>query len=522
MPALKTFLLSLAVAMVVDSDDVMASDTLLYRSPYEARILNSEEAEADFLALFLAVNSDSASYLKYSSSLAHFLSSLDPKVEIAKGGKRKAKVIFKEVHDYFFRQYQENVLFERIFDVGTYNCLTASMLYSLVLDRYGIPFEVKEKPTHVYLVAYPGSDNILFETTSPKGFFVLDEKAKREYVAGLVAMKLTTQEYVNSIGAANAFNEFYYSNQNISLRQLAGLQYFNLAVESYESGDKDDAIMNAMKATLLYPCTKNMFLKMSLIREVLANSDYESLTHIAYLAEFANSSQDTQDKKYVLGVFGDMLNTKLIKKSNESFVSRAYGVLNDRIKDKELRNEVTYNYELSMTNWYSMKGDMDSALVYAERVYVQNPNDVRIHDLVARSLALKTEKWKGDTKAIETLHTYEQKFPFLSNNNLFRTIVVYQYAARAYSLFTQNAGIEGNECLQRVEKTIDELGGCPMMMEQLIAFAYAEAGAFHFRQRQYARAKEILRRGLEIVPDHGELKERLKIVEEEEVRISRR
>jgi len=95
-------------------------------------------------------------------------------------------------------------MFSRIFEAGIYNCVTASMLYALILDHYQIPYEIKEKPTHIYLVALPGKDNILFETTNPRGLYVPDEKFKRDYVNSLVQLKYTTQEHVNEVGLANA------------------------------------------------------------------------------------------------------------------------------------------------------------------------------------------------------------------------------------------------------------------------------------------------------------------------------
>lgn len=119
------------------------------------------------------------------------------------------------------------------------------MLYAIILEKYRIPFDIKEKPTHVYLVTYPDDENILLETTNPRGFYVPDEKAKQEYLEGLITMKFTTRAYVNSVGQANAFNEFFYNNENISLNQLAGLQYHNHAITAYEEKNIDLAIQCA-------------------------------------------------------------------------------------------------------------------------------------------------------------------------------------------------------------------------------------------------------------------------------------
>jgi tetratricopeptide (TPR) repeat protein len=510
-------LVCLLLSVVVTLRSATAADTLLYKSTYEARLLHStiDQINRDFFALFLAINSDSASYETRAFSLNAFYAYLDQKLSGAKSGKLKAKTIFREVHSYFFKQYEDNVMFDGIFRNGAYNCLTASMLYSLVLDRYSIPYEIKEKPSHVYLVSFPGTEDILFESTNPRGLYVPDEKAKREYVAGLVATKFVTQEYVNSIGVARAFNEFYYSNQNITLQQLAGLQYYNQALLFYEQKDIHGAIISALKADMLYPCTRNRYLKSALIREAISNTNFETLTDIVYLAEYANASPDVQDKRYVLSVFGDLLDLKLIEKGEDAFVTDAHNILATRVKDENLKSDIAYNYQLAMAHWYAMKGDMDEALTSAEKAHAINPNDARLQDLVFRAITFATEEIKGKEQAVERLQLYAEKFPFLKSNKRFRALTVYQYSLRAYGLFMQNLGTEGYKYLTLIEEELNS-GGNAMIVEHLTGMAYAEAGAYHFRRKEFQKAKEILQKGLTFFPEHGEIKERLKITEDEE------
>jgi tetratricopeptide (TPR) repeat protein len=518
MPTQKTLIACLLAATIALTTQANAIDTLVYRSAYEARVLTRtvNKNNVDYFALFLAVTSDSAVSVSYSSSLNGFLSQLDPKVARLKANKPKAKLIFKEVHTRFFKVYEENVMFERLFSDGTYNCVTGSMLYSLILDHYNIPYEIKEKPTHIYLVAFPVSDNILFETTNPRGLFVPDDKSKREYVSGLVSMKLTTQDHVNSVGVSNAFNEFYYANQNISLQQIAGLQYFNHAIAKYDSKDLAGAIRSATKSTMLYPCPKTTFMKSSLIREALANSTFESLTDISYLAQFGNSATDVKDRKYVVGIFGDFLDTKLITEGKDTLTANAYKILAEGLTDPKLKNEVIYLYELGMSTWLSMKGRSDQSLEHGEKAYALNPNDARLQDLISRAIILQTDKQKSKKESVEALEAYARKFPFLTSNRTYRMLVVYQYCLRAYSLFLEDSGTEAYTYLNKIETQLNDIGGDTMIIYEMIGHAYAEAGAYHFRRKEFTKAKEIMHKGLVLAPDHGELRERIRITEREE------
>lgn len=493
-------------------------DTLIYRSQFEARLVNStvNSANANYFSLFLAINSDSIDCERHSATLNGFYPFLDAKLSRARTNKQKAMIIFKEVHARFFRMYEEVVLFDRIFTDGTYNCVTASMLYALVLDKYRIPYEVKEKPTHIYLVTFPRQENILFETTNPRGLYAPDEKAKRDYVEGLVAMKLITREHVNNVGMDRAFNEYYYDNQNISLRQLAGLQYYNQALALYHvEKNIDGAITSALKANILYPNTKNLYVKTFLIRESLRNANFKTMSDVRHLAEFASTAADVSERKYVLSVFGDLLDTKLIQQSEEAFVAEAYRILSTRATNETLKLELNYNYEMTMAHWYGMKGEMDEVLVRAERAYAINPDDARLQELVARAVALKSDDIRGEAKAIESLTAYSEKFPFLKSNKTFKTLMIYQYSYRAYSLFLKNSGDEGYKFLALLEEDLKSFGGNPVALQSMIGLAYAEAGAYHYRTKNFRKALEVLQKGLEIVPGHGEIQERIRIVEEE-------
>lgn len=139
----------------------------------------------------------------------------------------------------------------------------------------------------------------------------------------------------------------------------------------------------------------------------------------------------------------------------------------------------------------------------------------RLHELIARAIILKTERISEKPHVIEILDSYRDQFPFLNSNPTFKSLMVYQYSFRAYSLFLENAGDEGYRYLELMEDGIKELDGHPMALEIMIGMAYAEAGAYHFRRKQFIKAKQILQKGHDAVPGHGEIQERLRIVEDE-------
>lgn len=493
-------------------------DTLIYTTAFEKRQVEAalREGKPDLVSLFSALTSDSASAQTYAARIERFYTRVQPQLAMLRSPKQKAKYIFKEVHANFFKQYEENVMFYKIFDNGIYNCVTASMLYAIVLDHYQIPYEIKEKPTHIYLVALPGTENILFETTNPRGLYVPDERFKREFVNNLIETKFTTQTYVNSIGLANAFNEFYYNNDKISLVQLAGVQYYNQSLDYYSNAkDQPAAIRSALKMYKLYPCAKHALFKGYLIRAALDNSLYDQLQDVLYLCEFANTATDVKDEKFVYGTFQSMFDAKLYKEGNDTLMYQAFTILQSNLSSEKILKEISYIYYGNMGAWRFDKGDLEQSLEYGEKAYAINPKDSRLQDMIARSIVLKSDKLRGKEAAISTLHAYAEKFTFLKSNKLFQSMMVAQYAFRAYGLFLENSATDGYKYLKLMEESLDSSGEKMTVYEDLLGMAYAEAGAYHYRKKEFNKAREILKKGLDYYPDHGELKERLKIVEDE-------
>lgn len=508
---------------VLSYEGICQTDTLVFQSLFEQRLITEalDKENTDFLSLFCAINSDSIVAGEYANRLNSFYTSLDSKISSAKSNKQKAKIIFKEVHDHFFNQYEELTPFNNIFETGTYNCVTASMLYSLVLSKYGIPFEIKEKPTHVYIVTYPGRENILFETTNPKGFYIPAERQKKAYVQGLVQSKFTTQEHIDQVGFGNAFNEFYYNNESISQAKLAGLQYFNLALEEQEAGHTSAAVSNALKTNMLFPSLKHQYLLLGILGVALINSNYQTLHDVLYVCEFANACRDLNDIRRALNAFDQIVEQRLLKNDDEVFTTQAYLICKEKIKDAALVNDISAQYYYAMAYWWMVKGDMDKSLDYASDAYEINPKDVRLHEIILRSVVMKVDKINkidANSNRATVVEAYAARFPFLEKNKTYRELLVFAYARQSYIMFAHDSEAEGYAYMEKAETARKQNDDKLSMVDQVIGLMYAEAGAYHFRKQQYEKAKQILLKGLEIVPDHPEIKARLEIVEDKSMR----
>jgi len=489
---------------------------IYFRSAFEKqqfeKVLNNE---ADPTALLIGFSDEETDYEMVKTRLQQFYALVETQNLRKKSDKQFAKALFTSVHDYFLRKYEDNAAFNLIFRKGYYNCVSASALFATILDHYDIPYKIKEVPTHVYLVAYPDTHNILYETTSPNGFYAPDVKAKERYLHEMVRSKLTTEEYVQRLGYSKAFEELYYAKDNVDLIQLASFQYSNQALFLSREKKEEEAIHYIIKAHKLNPSVKHEFLKLNMIGSYLANSQMNGKWDVMYLIELGNTSRDENLKREVSGNFQNYLYQKLIKNSNDSALVATYNLLNSNIKDTTLRAEITHYYNVGLMQWYSVKGKMDESLKYAGLAYKYKPGDITIQENVVNLIMKKAARTAGNSSNLQELDDYKATFQFLDDNLYFLSLYATNYGYMAIRSFQSDQYTEGYKYMKLLIDEVEEHGSDLMMGEDLIAFVFAEAGAYHFRLKQYDLATEIMQKGFKYAPDNGELKVRLQIVKDE-------
>lgn len=167
---------------------------------------------------------------------------------------KRIKALYDDIHKTFFLKYEEVNHFSDVFVAGLYNCVSATAMYAFYFETLGIPYQIKEMPTHVYLIAYPSSDQLRVESTSPvNGVETLNTSFKQGFVKMMKDQKMiSNQEYVaNSVD--HLFDKYYFGeNRTISLKELAGIQYMNDALYKHDDGKHKEAFEQMQKAYLLF------------------------------------------------------------------------------------------------------------------------------------------------------------------------------------------------------------------------------------------------------------------------------
>lgn len=175
-------------------------------------------------------------------SLEHFLEATETHVNLekwegflAKVGSKKnqfkddrqfLEFIFYRTHQVFLKRYAETTSFDEIFKQGYYNCLSGTILYSVLLNHFGIEHDVIETNHHIFILAQTSKGEVLLEATDALGGFVTASEKIKERIEQYQQNQIQRQNENRYQFSFDLFNK-------VSEEELIGLLYYNYAVESF-------------------------------------------------------------------------------------------------------------------------------------------------------------------------------------------------------------------------------------------------------------------------------------------------
>jgi len=153
---------------------------------------------------------------------------------------RLLKKVFFQVHKEYLKEYVPYQSFQELFDTGTYGCLTGTALYAFLLEELGFEYKIIETNYHMFLLVQSDGHQYLIESTDPINGFVYEEDDIEKRIEAAVEqnkLKDDRKEY--------SYNIY----KSISYVELIGLQYYNTAVNSYNSGNLALALYSLNEAS---------------------------------------------------------------------------------------------------------------------------------------------------------------------------------------------------------------------------------------------------------------------------------
>lgn len=505
------------ISNIIAQDSLVHLSEVSFTSNYEkAQLfkLVKDKNKTTLLPLLLATST--ASNEELSKSIESRISSLASRLEsdglAKKKNEKKIKTVYNEIHAAFLKKYQEDVRFNDIFLNGNYNCVTASALYALVFDQLGITYEVKEEPTHVYLLAYPNTDNILVETTSPlRGFLVFDNQFKLNFIEALKNQKIIGNAEMANKSTDELFNTYYFKRDKLDLQQLVGIHYCNDALFKKDKNDIKGAFQQMEKALLLYKAPKTEYLLMQFGVELLAKEKLQPLDRALLISKISRYKDQGVTSDMIKGEFINLTNDILGRDNNKSLYKECYQVISNGIADPDLSNEISYIYYYENGRILYNQGSFFASKPFFDKALSYQPNNTDLAGIFTSSLANTLRNERNPKQAYDTLDYYKKKFPVLSQNNNFNSMIAMSYLLLAGEAYQKGSIPEAEKYKAKFEDMIVTNKDI-ILVPGIVGSAYSSGSSYYFKKGQKTKAKQLLEKGLELSPDNYELRLRQQMI----------
>lgn len=521
---LRTLVFFLTLYISVDAfsqtkkDSILLFSDLNFRSEKEQDLFESYIEKGDsskLLDLFLiSIDKTNSSNVKdVSDKISQCVLYINDKYSSSKSNSKKVKQVYDYVHKTFLKVYKLNNSFSDVFVSGEYNCVSASALYAMIFSQTGISYAIKEKPTHVYLYAYPNDEKILIETTSPNfGYYQFNSQFVGKYVDALYASKQISKQEYESSTADELFNKYFFSDKDISIRQLLGLQFFNYGVFCSDKKLYAEALEWFKKSYIVYPSRSVFYVMQNALYEQLNNNNkYASFYEVkdfVLLMRYAEQGQEEALKTSVVDEFIRIKNTQLINANDIELFRRSYQFIAKECKDTSIKKDIDYVYWYEMSRVALISGRTDSIDTYLSNAYAVRPNNVDLRSLITHRVLGKISNYSDAKKVFEELELSIANYPFLLEHKDVRTVLSSCYLEMAYQAFRSQKSIQGENYLKSFESTMQD-NTYYNINERYVEKSYSEACAYYYRKGDRQRAKSVIQRGLKFAPDNFGLKQRL-------------
>lgn len=207
-----------------------------------------------------------------------------------KSDRQFLKNVFNITHRQLLKEYVQYAGFGDIFEAGKYDCLTATALYSVVLNQLGYKHRIIETNYHIFLLVDTEEGQVLMESTDPiDGFEYQPEK-----IESRIAQYKLDQE---KIAASELNYSFTYTLfDEVSPSELTGLLYYNQCVKAFNAQQWNEAIQ-LLEASKVYYNSPRIAEMESLLIQVVASTELKSTTRQSSSTQKRRAHQIAKNQK---------------------------------------------------------------------------------------------------------------------------------------------------------------------------------------------------------------------------------
>ncbi len=486
-----------------DSTQLVRFDELTFNSAsekqYYEELYNDKPAYFELLASIdsTTTNKDISAY---SQRLYFALDEFNNTKWQNKKPEKKIKTIYEKIHTIFFDQYSLENNFSDVFTSGKYNCVSATGVYALALDKLNIPYVIKEEPTHVYLIAYPNSERIIVEATNPAaGYTQFNEAFKKDFVNRLTKAKIIGSLEAQQSNINQLFDKYYFTKNNIQLKELVALQYYNDGLYKMEGEQYELAFTQLEKSYLLYENERIGYLLYMNGASFLRTLPIEDLRYAPMVLRIARFKDYGVKNEQIIAEYQQLANLYLFKNGDVAKNDKLYNDFKKVSPDSSYQNTISYLYNFEAGRYNYTKGKYAQALEYLAIAYNIKPNDAQAQSILVSAIAQQASRLNNIEKTYAFLDQYGASYPNLIENDNFKIMLANVKLEMASFYYYTNKAKQAELYLAKFEAlSMDDI---KTLNENSISKAYVSAAMYYYRKGAVSSAQKHVGRGLQILPN---------------------
>jgi len=488
----------------IQAQTIIKFDDLHFHSEFEKLAINNYlNGKPDTLEIFLSIDESISKEiaLKRKESYRNAIQQLIAKKVNEKKLNKKIRLTYSNIHNHFLRKYQEVEYFPKIFETGIYNCVSASILYAMVFEELNIPYKVKASATHVYLVANPGENSVVIETTNPgieKQIFTGEFKS--QYVSHLKKSKLISDVDLKSKSTEEIFEEDFKKVKDADFNNLIGIQYYNKAINKLQYNDTKGALDLGQKAYFFYPDEQIKQLLYTCLAFHIEKCTFQKLNDINYLAQL--SRIETVEDNIIVGIFNNVIHNQLQYTDKEAFCDSLYTHFVSQLDDKKLIKELSFSYNMQMSYLYQNTDKLEKYILKAISIK-GNHRDAKI--IMKNHVERKLFNLRDPKVLLDSINKLEERITHRETNAIIQDHKLRALLELAYHCAEKKKITECNKYLLEFEKSCQ--GPVEKQMLYLsVENAYRKMAAYYYYKGYRTKARTYVNRGLKYIPDSRILK----------------
>ena len=206
---------------------------------------HAQEANHNTVSYYLRLFSQSGGTLAPPvDKVIAFTERLENKRSTFRSEKAFVHHLFVRTHEQFLSSFKPYATFNELIENGAYNCLTATSLYSVLLDHFRIVYQVIETNEHIFILCKTTGGDVLLETTDLEHGFVDTSQG--------IERRLQLYRRQNLQTGATTYSFSGTVMDSVSITGMLGLLHYNHAAKAYNQKDYAAAIAHLHHAFLLH------------------------------------------------------------------------------------------------------------------------------------------------------------------------------------------------------------------------------------------------------------------------------